>query len=470
MKTSSLIRGIMQCTLLSAALMFASQNASSQTPAPAWGQAQYFKYNIENVLVNKTAIAGQWNVKVVFSVTDPTTGLAWNIWEALPYQSVGAGLTIDIGWDSTEFSNTGSVNSQLTSVTTTVLGTGAAMPVQLRNLNNNREPLAKPPTPGKAKPCLTTAQCPDPAPSLGNRFYVEQLVTPVTFGQTVAKGRVGMEGHPVCNGLSGCPSAIAPFANIPVRSATADFAFLDTGTPTVTKVADPRRPVVDFETKCKTCHNDKSLDRNGLPIPRLSLHGGNRNENLKLCVMCHNPNQTDVPYRTSGPETPLDFKTMIHSIHSAGFREQPFIVIGFGASINDFSDIRFPATLSNCLNCHVQLPGGKGTFELPLASSVLGTTVKTGSTYAVPAGGLRTISVDPADDLKITPTAATCSGCHDKAEVRSHMIKTGGASFSTLQQNIGVTVKERCASCHGPGKEKDVSRVHEISSKEGFYH
>ena len=80
---------------------------------------------------------------------------------------------------------------------------------------------------------------------------------------------------------------------------------------------------------------------------------------------------------TSGPETPLDFKTMIHSIHSGGFRDNPFVVIGFSSSINDFSDVRFPATLSNCLNCHVQ-SGGKGTFELPLASSVLGTTVKTG--------------------------------------------------------------------------------------------
>ena len=50
------------------------------------------------------------------------------------------------------------------------------------------------------------------------------------------------------------------------------------------------------------------------------------------------------------------------------------------------------------------------------------------------------------------------------------MIRTGGASFATQQQNIGVTVKERCASCHGPGKEKDVRRVHEISSKEGYYH
>ena len=308
-----------------------------------------------------------------------------------------------------------------------------------------------------------------------NRFWVQRAVTPVKFTQDVAMGRVAIEGRAVCNGLVGCPPG-PPYANIPVRSEVVDFAFLSVAAPTAAVVADQRRVIVDFETKCKVCHNDKSVDRNGQPIPRLSLHGGNRNENLKLCVMCHNPNQTDVPYRlvtadarTSGPETPLDMKTMIHSIHSGGFREKPFVVIGFNSSVNDFSEVRFPATLSNCLNCHVQ-SGGKGTFELPLASSALGTTVKTGSTYAVPAGSSRTISVDPSDDLKITPTAATCSACHDKAEVRSHIVKKGGASFATLQRNIGVTVKERCASCHGPGKEKDVRRAHEISSTEGFYH
>jgi OmcA/MtrC family decaheme c-type cytochrome len=72
--------------------------------------------------------------------------------------------------------------------------------------------------------------------------------------------------------------------------------------------------------------------------------------------------------------------------------------------------------------------------------------------------------VNPANDLKITPTAAACSACHDNSEVRSHMIRTGGASFATTQDKIGTTVKERCAGCHGPGKDKDVRKVHELGS------
>ena len=457
----SILRTISRRLWPAVMLLAAAQHASSQTPLPAWSFAQYFRYNIENVLVN-TTVPGTWNVKVIFSITNPTNGEVWDIRNALPYQSTGAGLSILIGWDPAEFSNTGSNNPLLTPVVGTGLGVAAGAPIQIRSLQNK--------TTG-AKPCTTTTECPGVG-ALYNRFWVEQLVTPVKFKQAVALGRIGIEGHPVCNGPLGCPAG-PPYANIPVRSETADFAFLATATPAAAMVPDARRQVVDFDSKCSTCHNGIKLSGSGTPIPRLSLHGNNRNENPKLCVMCHNPNQTDVPYRlvtadarTSGPETSIDFKRMIHSIHAGGFRETPLVVIGFNSSINDFSDVRFPGELRNCVNCHID-KNGKGTFELPLHASVLGSTVSTGSVYALPAGSTRSIDVNPFNDLKITPTAATCSGCHDKAEVRSHMIKTGGASFATLQQNIGTTVKERCATCHGPGKEKDVRKAHEIRSSSG---
>jgi OmcA/MtrC family decaheme c-type cytochrome len=257
--------------------------------------------------------------------------------------------------------------------------------------------------------------------------------------------------------------------NIPVRSAAANFTFAPASATTAV-IPDPRRAVVDIQ-KCKRCHDGNQ--HGDTVVPRLSLHGGNRNENLAVCVVCHNPNQTDVVYRyltagttadprISGPETPIDFKTMIHSIHSGGFREKPYVVVGFNSSVNDFSGVRFPSELRNCLNCHVDV-NGKGTFELPLAKNVLGTTVNTKSTYLVALDATRSINVNPADDIKISPTAATCSACHDKAEVRSHMVRTGGASFATTQSAIGTTVVERCANCHGPGKDRDVRKVHQIS-------
>lgn len=468
MRTLSTLRHLRHSALLALGLLIASHQAHGQTPPPAWEFTKYFRYNIEKILVN-TAAPGSWDVKVVFSVMNPTTGQPWNVLTDAPFQTSGGSLIVDIGWDATtDFVNTGSLGGALAPVVTTILGTAAANPIQLRDVHR----IVTPATAPAARPCTTAAECPDVA-DFYNRFWVKRTVTPVRFTQNVTTGRIGIEGRPVCVGLAGCPApggtAGTTYANIPVRSEVADFRFVDSTVPTSAMIDDPRRQVVDFDTKCATCHNGIRLSGNGTPIPRLSLHGNNRNENLKLCVMCHNPNQTDVPYRlitadarTSDPETSIDFKRMIHAIHAGGFRETPLVVIGFRSSINDFSDVRFPGKLRNCLSCHVDI-GGKGTFELPLRSYVLGSTVKTGSVYAVAAGVPRTIDVNPANDLRITPTAATCSGCHDKDEVRSHMIRTGGASFETQQMNIGTTVVERCVNCHGPGKKKDVRRVHEVS-------
>ena len=462
-RTSTFMRKARALLILAASLLLLGHAPShAQTPAPAWNVAPQFRYNIENILVS-TPVPGSWDVKVVFSISNPGTGEVWDIKNALPYQTAGASLTLDIAWDvKTDFVNTGSANALLSPVQSTTLGAAPAAPIQVRNLHSR--------TVG-ASPCTTSLECPGVA-DFFNRFWVQRRITPINFTQNVTTGRVALEGHPMCNGPTACPPG-PPYANIPVRSETADFAFLASVTPVRAVIADPRREIVDFDTKCSRCHNGKKLDQAGVPIPRLSLHGNNRTENLKLCVMCHNPNQTDAAYRvitadarTSGAETSIDFKRMVHSIHAGGFRSTAFTVIGFNTSINDFSRVRFPSGLKNCLSCHIET-NGKGSFELPLQSSVLGSTISTGSSYAVAAGALRSIDVNPGNDLKISPTAATCSGCHDKAEVQSHMIRTGKASFSTTQAAIGVTVKERCATCHGPGQEEDVRKAHELRSTSG---
>ena len=441
--------------------------ALAVTPQMAHGQAgdpvEFFKYNIENVVVTPTA-PGSWKVKAIFSVTNPITGIPWNIKNDLPFTSTGAGLTVDIGWGEEEFTNFGSAYPSLTEVTTTALGTGAAMPVRVTRLQ------------GAATAC-DAAHCPGVDPLLPNRFWVEAIVTPKKFIRDVTTGRVALEGKPVCNGIGGvtCPTAVAPFANVPVPSAVASFRFTATES-LAAIIPDPRRKIVDIN-KCKQCHDGKP--HGATVIPKLSLHGNNRTENLGLCVICHNPNQTDVPYRyktsatapdlqINGPETPIDFKVMVHSIHAGGFRTQPYVVVGFNSSVNNFSYVRFPRELRDCTNCHVNDANGKGTFELPLKPEVLGTTKISGSVYQeVLSGSTRTISVNPVDDVKISPTAAVCSSCHDKAEVKSHMERTGGASFATTQAAIGMTVKERCANCHGPGKDEDVRKAHEIRSGSG---
>jgi OmcA/MtrC family decaheme c-type cytochrome len=442
------------------ALSFGAMLGAGSTHAvDLWDAASHFQYNIEKVGVTALAtVPPSYSVKVVFSVTDPKlSDTPWDIKNALPFQSAGAQLTLDIGWDpGSDFTNTGSRGGTFTPLT--ALGDAPAAPVQVRSLTSK--------TAGTAREC-TVADC---GPTGLNRYFAVATITPLPFPAGAKSGRVALEGRPVCNGVPGvscpppAPPPATPYLNVPARSAMVNFTLAPTA-PLAAMTADPRRAVVDIN-KCMTCHND--ADHGTGFVPRLSLHGANRNENLGVCVICHNANQTDVAYRRAtiagedprigGLEVPIDFKTMVHSIHAGGFREKPFVVIGRSSSVNDFSDVRFPRELRDCTSCHLDA-NGRGTFELPLRTGVLGTTVKTMSSYLSTP---RSIDVNPANDVKISPIAAVCSSCHDKAEVKSHMVKTGGASFATTQAAIGTTVRERCASCHGPGQDKDVRRAHEI--------
>ncbi|MGE5161357.1 MAG: multiheme c-type cytochrome [Betaproteobacteria bacterium] len=453
--------------ILFGALAAAASTVSGQTTTLplAWEQTKYFQYNIENVTVTPGTTAGAVKVKAIFSVSNPFQGNEWDIKTAAPFQAAGAALTLDIGWNpKSDFTNTGSTGATLAPLAGTALGAGVAIPVQVRNLQTTA-----------STACVAIDDCPGVSFVGRKVYFVTREVTPVP-GATA--GRVALEGKPLCKDLPNCPDPIVTnsgtttYANIPVKSATADFA-IPASSSTTAVVANQRRQVVDI-AKCKGCHDDQK--HGDVVVPRLSLHGANRNENLDLCVTCHNPNQTDVPYRylstadarIGGPETPIDFKVMVHSIHAGGFRKAPYVVIGRNSSINDYSGVRFPAELrKSCLKCHVTDASGKGSFELPLKSTVLGTTINSQSVYQVATGQMRSIDVDPANDTKITPTAATCSACHDNSEVRSHMIRTGGASFATTQDKIGTIVKERCATCHGPGKDKDVRKVHELGSGSG---
>jgi len=259
-----------------------------------------------------------------------------------------------------------------------------------------------------------------------------------------------------------------------------------------------RRTVVDI-ANCDKCHD------------QLSLHGGARTDQPQLCVMCHNPNATDISRRpratltaasSPGPcvgqvdalgnaalanaincdpsaggsidskkEQAIDFKRLIHGIHAGaqttyagaaahGFREQGLVVYGFFSgsgpvSPNDFSDVRFPGILNNCTTCHTtssyQLTG---IWDTPTQNGVLGSTI---DTAPLTTGSL----ADPTDDLNISPTAAACSSCHDDALAQQHMIQVGSAVFSATQATVNTNI-ETCSICHGPGNIVDVKVVHSV--------
>ena len=396
--------------------VFTADGLRAQVPV-VWEAAQNFEYQIQGASLDVNPVSGKRRITVLFSVRNPVTGGYWDIQKDFPFTQAPSlsRVAIDIGWDTTEYQNTGSAGESLTPIPWGN-GAAAATPISIDALRRSL-----------------------PA---GSGHYVVQSDLPPQARNT---GTVAIEGRvawpvDVVNG-----STI--YGRVPVKS---EYGHVALTTPT----ALPRREVVDI-SKCMGCHDGEVHE--DLEIPRLSLHGNNRTEELGVCVICHNPDQTDIGYRTTGAEVPVDFKTMIHSIHGTKRRQTPFVVIGFGGSVNDFSSVRFPGTPADCLNCHVEL-GNRGTFELPLAKGVKGTTIATGS---VP--GLM-VDVDPANNLRITPIAAVCASCHDSAKARTHMAsRQSGGAFGVLQRDIDSgRVRERCVDCHGPGRDKDVRKVHQI--------
>lgn len=175
----------------------------------------------------------------------------------------------------------------------------------------------------------------------------------------------------------------------------------------------PRRKVVDLQ-KCNDCHR------------QLSLHGENRNS-TEICVMCHNPRETDVARRPADKGTPeaVDFGLMIHRIHGGARQSRDFTIYGFGNTPHNFNAVRFPADLDNCLNCHVP-----GTYNVPVAARLDKNDPR----------GLITPTVKPA--------AAACGGCHTSRDAAAHAL----VNTSPLG--------ESCAVCHGPNASLSVDRVH----------
>jgi OmcA/MtrC family decaheme c-type cytochrome len=354
---------------------------------------------------------------ITYSVTDPTNSDApYDLQNDPEFTSGSTRLALDVAWSTTDYDNASGDRAPATPLSLNALsGTD--------NLDGT---------------------------------YTIVSGTAVPAG-AVGSGAVGFEGHP-----AGDFDGDGTYSDeVPVTGAVAYFAITD---------ASPvdRRLVVDTEN-CLQCHADND---------GLALHGGNRTDNVQLCVLCHNPNNTDLAMRPTDPdgidngvntaapdgreERSIDFKMLIHSIHASEIREDPFIVYGFFNSVHDFSDVEFPGDVADCETCHLE-----DTYTLPLSGSRLATTVDAGATVLVPNPfGAATFddagaAADPSDDGNITPVAAACSSCHDDATAQVHM-ELNGAAFSMTQPDIdaGVTV-ETCEICHGEGRVADVEAVHE---------
>ncbi len=196
----------------------------------------------------------------------------------------------------------------------------------------------------------------------------------------------------------------------------------------------PRRTVV-AQANCNNCH------------VALSLHGGLRN-NVEYCVLCHNPSNTDASTRATAtvasyqtqPAQGINFNLLVHRIHDGvnaasddGGPKNPYIVVGHGGSINNFSGVLFPgmsptgsaAYLQDCSLCHVN-----------------------GSEQNLPIG-LNAVT-DPQGWINpVQAVSSACSGCHVSKPEAAHFLA-----------NTDPTLGESCTVCHAAGAQFAVDAEH----------
>jgi OmcA/MtrC family decaheme c-type cytochrome len=191
----------------------------------------------------------------------------------------------------------------------------------------------------------------------------------------------------------------------------------------------PRRTVVSI-VNCNNCHQ------------YLSVHGENRNQ-IEMCVLCHNPSETDVSVRSAAvvaadkaalPQA-VNFSLMIHKIHTGSVLNAeglPYIIVGFGGSHNDFSKVTFPAfnssgavgDVQNCNMCHVN----DSEENLPL--------------------GLNDVTTPQGFINPTPPITAACMSCHATKPEVSHAV----ANTTSLG--------ESCTTCHSSTAEFAPDKVH----------
>ncbi|MBF0197025.1 MAG: OmcA/MtrC family decaheme c-type cytochrome [Planctomycetes bacterium] len=239
----------------------------------------------------------------------------------------------------------------------------------------------------------------------------------------------------------------------------------------LTDAASIRRVAVETN-KCLDCH--KSIE----------FHGGQRNNDVQGCLLCHNPafgDRADIRARfdtvDGKSQESINMAYMIHAIHGAGMKKTPYAVyrdygrgpVGYqfaaeGEGVPDLSVtqlqasdnvdvelnynytmIHYPGDLKDCTVCHTD-----DGYKLPLSSDVMATATNTMMNESL------------LDDIVTTPTAAACVACHDSTLSKKHM-EQNGASFTGTRADFqnGVTT-ETCAICHGSDKDADVKTVHGI--------
>lgn len=262
-------------------------------------------------------------------------------------------------------------------------------------------------------------------PATDYETYVREGIAPTTSGILVNNGRGSYSYTFAAELPTGSTDTFAVAMegrrNFTFRGQTLRQGTAGNGLLFFTLDASPpleRRAVIN-DAKCSTCHQE------------IRMHGESRT-GIEYCIMCHNPNTTDEGRRPLAqmPPVSVNFKDMIHKIHSGEDLTQDYTVYGFGGVAHDFNEVRFPGLRQDCSICHEE-----DTMNIPLPDEALSTIVTQSNVLL----------------SEILPTRAACTSCHDTTSANSHAL---GQTFG------GV---ESCAVCHSESDDDAVSLVHALS-------
>lgn len=223
--------------------------------------------------------------------------------------------------------------------------------------------------------------------------------------------------------------------------------------------AQARRTIIDSE-KCLGCH-----------VGSLYQHGGNRIDNVDMCVLCHNEASNEKNNRVSqGVDASVaydgkagqtyGFKSLLHAIHSTDRDDGPITMVyrtrgiyvwagkdtvipnwpGTGSQTiygsNPAGDNpngttqnhylhspTYPRKLQECTACHAA-----DSYDVPDQAISVATTVDAGT---APWG-------NQVDDVLISTGTATCTSCHQLSSTRAHAYQNSFSpkTFSNGRQTI----------------------------------
>jgi OmcA/MtrC family decaheme c-type cytochrome len=304
----------------------------------------------------------------------------------------------------------------------------------------------------------------------------------MTRGRVAIQGKAQLDLSAAYPGIDTNTTAAGtqPVDQVRSKSPTREFMVADGSLPAAT-----RRPIID-SASCLKCH-----------VGSMYQHGGNRVDNLDLCVMCHNEASSEQNVRhldgidaseayDGKPGQTYGFKSLLHAVHSAGVNGAITMVhrvqggnyvwtgpdtvipnypgtglqVIYGSSnssgqpvsrVHNLHSATYPQALNNCAACHVP-----GSFGLPDPAKAVATTLNVGTLAPTQVQTHANYGIQTDDTLQ-GPAAAACISCHQsgdavkQAALEAHIYNNG--FFPTQMTGgraevINGVVAESCALCH----------------------